>query len=52
MDETEYLLSDPVTKKRLLEAVENVKNNRNLKEYTMEDIASYLNEPGHEKDNP
>jgi hypothetical protein len=45
------LLSDPVTKKRLLEAVENVKNNRNLKEYTMEDIASYLNEPGDEKNN-
>jgi hypothetical protein len=48
-DETEYLLSDPVTKKRLLESVENVKANRNLKEYTMEDIISYLNEPGHEK---
>ena len=48
-DETEFLFSDPVTKKRLLESVENVKANRNLKEYTMEDIISYLNDPGHEK---
>ena len=48
-DETEFLLSDPVTKKRLLESVENVKSNRHLKEYTMGDIMSYLNEPGHEK---
>lgn len=46
MDETEYLLSDPITKKRLLEAVENVKHLRNLKEYTMEDINSYLNDSG------
>ena len=48
-DETDFLLSDPVAKKRLLESVENVKANSNLKEYTMEDIISYLNEPGHEK---
>lgn len=48
-DETGFLLSDPFAKKRLLESVENVKANRNLKEYTMEDIISYLNEPGHEK---
>ncbi len=46
MDETEYLLSDPIAKKRLLEAVENVKNNRNLKEYTIDDINSYLNDAG------
>ena len=46
MDETEYLLSDPITKKRLLESVENVKHLRNLKEYTMEDINSYLNDSG------
>ncbi len=48
-DETEFLLSDPVTKKRLLESIENVKDNRSLREYTLEDITSYLNEPGHEK---
>jgi hypothetical protein len=51
-DETEFLLNDPVTKKRLLESIENVKDNRHLKEYTMEDIISYLNEPGHEKTDP
>jgi hypothetical protein len=43
-DETEYLLSDPVAKQRLLASVENVRENRNLAEYTMEDIMSYLNE--------
>jgi hypothetical protein len=48
-DETEFLLSDPLMRKRLLESVENVKATRHLKEYTMEDIISYLNEPGHEK---
>ena len=48
-DETEFLLSDPVTKQRLLESIQNVKKNSSLKEYTMEDIISYLNEPGHEK---
>ncbi|MCY7420804.1 MAG: hypothetical protein LH478_03565 [Chitinophagaceae bacterium] len=46
MDETEYLLSDPIAKERLVEAVENVKHMRNLKEYTMEDINSYLNDSG------
>ena len=51
-DETEFLLSDPLAKQRLLESVENVKQNRHLKEYTMEDIISYLNEPGDEKINP
>lgn len=44
MDETDYLLSDPVTKKRLLEAIENVKQKRDIKEYTIEDINSYLND--------
>ena len=48
-DENEFLLNDPTTKQRLLESVENVKANRHLKEYTMNDIISYLNEPGHEK---
>lgn len=46
MDETEYLLSDPIAKKRLLESVENVKHMRNLREYTLEEINSYLNDPG------
>ena len=48
-DETEDLLSDPVTKQRLLESIENIKKDRHLKEYTMEDIMSYLNESGDEK---
>lgn len=46
MDETEYLLSDPIAKQRLLQSVENVKHMRNLKEYTMEEINSYLNDAG------
>jgi len=46
MDETEYLLSDPIAKKRLLLAVENVRNNHNLKEYSIEDIHSILNDDG------
>ena len=46
MDETDYLLSDPVAKKRLLEAIENVNQKRNIKEYTIEDISSYLNDDG------
>ncbi len=46
MDETEYLLSDRIAKNRLLESVENVKHMRNLKEYTLEEINSYLNDAG------
>lgn len=45
MDETEYLMSDPITRQRLLESIENVKHKRNITEYTMEEINSYLNEP-------
>jgi len=48
MDETEYLLSGPIAKERLLESVENVKNLRNLKEYTLEELNSYFNDPGNE----
>ena len=44
MDETEYLLSDP-QQKELLEAVEKVKQTKNLKTYTLEEIQSLLNEP-------
>jgi len=45
MDETEYLLRDPQHKKELLEAVEKVKQTKNLKTYTLEEIQSLLNEP-------
>ncbi len=43
MDETDYLLSDPVAKERLLAAVENVKHRHSLKEYTIEEINSLVN---------
>ena len=46
MDETEYLLSDPVARERLLKAVENVNNMRNLKEYTLEEINSIVKDAG------
>ena len=46
MDETEYILSDPIARERILAAVENVNENRNLKEYTLKEITSYLNDAG------
>ena len=45
MDETEYLLSDTQHKKELLESIEKVKQTKNLKAYTLEEIQSLLNEP-------
>ena len=45
-DETDYLLSDPVAKKRILESVENVNKNHGLKEYSISDIESILNDDG------
>jgi len=45
-DETDYLLNDAVTKKRLLESVENVSKNSNLKEYSIKEIESILNDDG------
>ena len=51
IDDTGFLLSDPATKKRLLESAVNVDQSRHLKEYTMNDIVSYLNETGDEKTN-
>ncbi len=46
IDETEYLLSDPQHKKELLEAIKNVKEGENLKEYTIEELKElFLNEP-------
>ncbi len=44
--ETGYLLSDPVAKKRILESVENVNKNHGLKEYSIPDIESILNDDG------
>lgn len=45
-DETDFLLSDPVTKKRLFESVENVNKKSTLKEYSINDIESILNDDG------
>lgn len=45
MDETEFVLKDAVARERILKAVENVSQSRNMKEYSMEDINSFLNEP-------
>jgi PHD/YefM family antitoxin component YafN of YafNO toxin-antitoxin module len=46
MDETEYLLSDPVGRERLLKSVEEVKQGKGLKEYTFDELkTTFLNEP-------
>ncbi len=46
MDETEYLLSDPVGRERLLKSVEEVKQGKGLKEYTLDELkTTFLNEP-------
>ena len=45
-DETDFLLKNTVTKKRLLESVENVKNMKKLKEYSIADIEHILNDDG------
>ena len=45
-DETEYLLSDPVAKKRLLESAKNVTKNISLKEYSVSEIENILNDAG------
>ncbi len=37
-DETEFLLSNPETKKRLLESINNVNEAKNLKEFSLEEI--------------
>ena len=46
MDETEYILSDPITRERILKAVENVNKNQNVREYTLEEITRFLNDEG------
>ena len=42
MDETEYLLSDPVHKQKLLETIEEVNQQKELKVYTIDDLKSML----------
>ena len=46
IDETDFILKDPIARDRILNAVENVKNDKNLKEYTLEEINSFLNDAG------
>ena len=45
-DETEYLLSDPIAKKRLLESAKNATKNISLKEYSVSEIENILNDAG------
>ena len=37
-DETDFLLSDPETKKRLLESIKNVNEGKGLKEFSLQEI--------------
>ena len=45
MDDTDFLLSNEKTRKRLLESIDDAKNNRNLTEISLTDIENILNEP-------
>ena len=45
-DETSYLLGDEIVKKRLLQSIQNVKNNIGLKEYSISEIENILNDDG------
>jgi len=46
MDETEYLLSDPAHKERLLKSIEEVKQGKGLKTYSIDELKTLLlNEP-------
>ena len=44
INETEYLLSDPIAKERLLSSIKNVKNQQCLREYTLNEIESIVND--------
>ena len=46
LNETDFLLANSSNKKRLLESIENVKNNINLKQIEFSDIQSILNDDG------
>lgn len=46
MDETEYLLSDPAHREKLLKSVEQIKHKPEYKTYTINDLKTiFLNEP-------
>ena len=45
MDETEFVLRDPIARERILKTVENVNKGIGLKEYTIEELKQqFLNE--------
>lgn len=45
IDETEFVLRDPIARERILKAVENVDKGIGLKEYTIEELKQqFLNE--------
>ncbi len=46
MDETEYLLSDPVHREKILRTIKEVEDGTNLKTYSMEHIKNLVNEEG------
>ena len=46
LNDTDFLLANLSNKKRLLESIENVKNNINLKQIEFSDIQSLLNDNG------
>ena len=46
MDETEYLLSDPQHKERLLKTIKEVNEKKDMKVYSMDELKTmFLNEP-------
>jgi len=46
MDETEYLLSDPVHKEKLLKTVAEINQQKELKVYNLDELKTmFLNEP-------
>lgn len=46
LDETEYLLSDPTGKEKLLKSVEEVNSGKGLKTYELSELKTmFLNEP-------
>ncbi|MFN3848267.1 MAG: hypothetical protein ACK4NY_02510 [Spirosomataceae bacterium] len=43
MDETEYLMSSPINKERLLNSIENIKSGMNLTEINLDELKSLVN---------
>lgn len=46
MDETDYLLNDPIHKEKILQTVAEVNQQKDLKTYTLDELKTmFLNEP-------